>query len=167
VKKKLMLYLEIQQMKERGFSIQQIAKQLKVSRTTVYNYMEKTPEEAFEWVNSLGSRKKKLDPYKDWIVAWLQEYPHLNASQIQDWLLEKFPNFTVGESTMRLYVNQIREEYQIAKTKVVRQYEAVEEQPMGKQVQVDWGETRQKTQDQREIKLYCICFLRLIAISNA
>lgn len=48
---------------------------------------------------------------------------------------------------MRLYVNQIREEYQIAKTKVVRQYEAVEEQPMGKQVQVDWGETRQKTQD--------------------
>jgi len=154
-----MLYLEIQQMKERDFSIQQIAKQLKVSRTTVYNYMEKTPEEAFEWVNSLGSRKKKLDPYKDWIVAWLQEYPHLNASQIQDWLLEKFPDFTVGESTMRLYVNQIREEYQIAKTKVVRQYEAVEEQPMGKQVQVDWGETRQKTQDQREIKLYCICFL--------
>ncbi|SEJ97742.1 Helix-turn-helix domain of resolvase, partial [Trichococcus ilyis] len=70
MKKKLMLYLEIQQMKERGFSIQQIAKQLKVSRTTVYNYMEKTPEEAFEWVNSLSSRKKKLDPYKDWIVAW-------------------------------------------------------------------------------------------------
>ena len=129
MKKKLMLYLEIQQMKERGFSIQQIAKQLKVSRTTVYNYMDKTPEEAFEWVNSLGSRKKKLDPYKDWIVAWLQEYPHLNASQIQDWLLEKFPDFTVGESTMRLYVNQIREEYQIAKTKVVRQYEAVDPIP--------------------------------------
>ena len=129
MKKKLMLYLEIQQMKERDFSIQQIAKQLKVSRTTVYNYMEKTPEEAFEWVNSLGSRKKKLDPYKDWIVAWLQEYPHLNASQIQDWLLEKFPDFTVGESTMRLYVNQIREEYQIAKTKVVRQYEAVDPIP--------------------------------------
>ena len=129
MKKKLMLYLEIQQMKERGFSIQQIAKQLKVSRTTVYNYMEKTPEEAFEWVNSLGSRKKKLDPYKDWIVAWLQEYPHLNASQIQDWLLEKFPDFTVGESTMRLCVNQIREEYQIAKTKVVRQYEAVDPIP--------------------------------------
>jgi hypothetical protein len=70
-----------------------------------------------------------LDPYKDWIVAWLQEYPHLNASQIQDWLLEKFPDFTVGESTMRLYVNQIREEYQIAKTKVVRQYEAVDPIP--------------------------------------
>jgi len=144
VKKKLMLYLEIQQMVEQNFSLQQIARQLKISRTTVYTYLEMTPEEAFEWVNSLGSRKKKLDPYKDWIVAWLQEYPHLNASQIQDWLLEKFPKFTVGESTIRLYVNQIREEYQIAKTKVVRQYEAVEEQPMGKQMQVDWGETRQK-----------------------
>ena len=41
-----------------GLSIQQIAKQLKVSRTTVYNYMEKTPEEAFEWVNSLGWKKE-------------------------------------------------------------------------------------------------------------
>ena len=78
-----------------------------------------TAEEAFEWVNSLSSRKKKLDHYKDWIVAWLQEYPHLSAAQIQDWLLERFPDLDVGESTIRLYVNKIREEYQIAKTKKI------------------------------------------------
>ena len=154
-----MLYLAIQQMAEQKQPIQQIAKQLKISRTTVYKYLNMTSEEAFEWVNSLSSRKKKLDPYKDWLIAWLQEYPHLSAAQLQDWLLERFPKFIVGESTMRLYVNQLREEYQIKKTTRVRQYEAVVEQPMGKQMQVDWGETRQKTKDKGEVKLYCICFV--------
>ena len=131
-----MLYLEIHQMAEQGFSVAYIAKQLKISRTTVYKYLEMSSEEAFEWVNSLSSRKKKLDLYKDWLVAWLQEYPHISAAQLQDWLLERFPNFVVGESTMRLYANQLREEYQIEKTRKTREYEAVVEQPMGKQMQV-------------------------------
>lgn len=78
---------------------------------------------------------------------------------MQDWLLERFPKLIVGESTMRLYVNQLREEYQIEKTSKTRVYEATEEQPMGKQMQVDWGETRQKKKDKQEIKLYCICFV--------
>lgn len=154
-----MLYLEIHQMSEKGFSVSHIAKQLKISRTTVYKYLEMSSDEAFEWVNSLSSRKKKLDSYKDWLVAWLQEYPHLSAAQMQDWLLERFPNFVVGESTMRMYVNQLREEYQIEKTRKAREYEAVVEQPMGKQMQVDWGETRQKTNNKKEVKLYCICFV--------
>jgi len=149
----------IQQMAEQKFSIQEISNQLKISRTTVYKYLAMTPEEAYEWSNSLSSRKKKLDPYKEWIIAWLHEHPHLSAAQIQDWLLERYPDFTVGESTMRLYVSQLREEYQIEKTVKIRQYEAVVEQPMGKQMQVDWGETRQKTKDKKEVKLYCICFV--------
>lgn len=47
----------------------------------------------------------------------------------------------------------------LKKTKKVREYEAVVEQPMGKQMQVDWGETRQKTKDKKDVKLYCICFV--------
>lgn len=154
-----MLYLEIHQMAEQKFSILQIANHLKISRTTVYKYLEMTVEEASEWANSLSSRKKKLDQYKDWIVAWLQEYPHLSAAQIKDWLLERFPDLDVGDSTTRLFVNKIREEYQIPKTKKIRHYESVEEQPMGKQMQVDWGETKQKTEEKKEVKLYCICFV--------
>lgn len=146
-------------MTEQKLSVSQIAKELKISRTTVYKYLEMTLEESYEWTNSLSIRKKKLDPYKEWLLAWLHEYPHLSAAQIQDWLLERYPNFTVGESTMRLYVNQLREEYQIEKKTKERSYEAIEEQPMGKQMQVDWGETRQKTKDKKEVKLYCICFV--------
>lgn len=39
-----MLYLDIQQMSEQGFSVTQIAKQLKISRTTVYKYLEMSSE---------------------------------------------------------------------------------------------------------------------------
>lgn len=49
--------------------------------------------------------------HKEWIIAWLQEYPHLSAAQIKDWLLERFPDLKVADSTTRLYVNEVREEY--------------------------------------------------------
>ena len=55
-----MLYLEIQQMAAQNFSILQIAKQLKISRTTVYKYLDMSFEEATEWANSLSTRKKNL-----------------------------------------------------------------------------------------------------------
>lgn len=60
---------------------------------------------------------------------------------------------------MRSYVKEVREIYQIEKKVMVRQYEAVPEQPMGKQLQVDWGETKQETTDNKEIKLYFIAFV--------
>ena len=47
-------------------------------------------------------KTKKLDQYLDWILAWLEEYPHLSAAQIKDWLLEKSPHLQVGDSTVRL-----------------------------------------------------------------
>lgn len=49
--------------------------------------------------------------------------------------------------------------YQIDKKRKVRQYEAIPEQPMGKLLQVDWGETKQKTKSNKEIKLYFIAFV--------
>ena len=139
--------------------IAQIAKHLKVTRGTVYKYLNMTFEEAQEYLGNPLKKPKKLDPYRDWIVAWLEEYPHLSAAQIQDWLIERYPDLVIGESTVRTYVKEIREIYQIEKKKITRQYEAVPEQPMGKQIQVDWGETRQKTTTQKEVKLYFIAFV--------
>lgn len=53
----------------------------------------------------------------------------------------------------------IREVYQIEKKVIIRQYEAVPETPKGKQLQVDWGETKQKTVNNKEIKMYFIAFI--------
>jgi len=118
-----------------------------------------TFDEVQEYLNISNGKPKKLDPYRDWIVAWLEEFPHLSASQIKDWLLERYPELIVGDSTVRLYVSDVREFYQIEKKPSVRQYEAIAEQPMGKQIQVDWGVTKQKTTEKKEVKLYFIAFV--------
>ena len=154
-----MLYVKIHELRKRKFKVAQIAKELKISRPTVYKYLEMTFDEARAYTEQPLGKKKKLDHYKDWILAWLEEYPHLSSAQIHDWLLERYPDLLVGGSTVRTYVKNIREVYQIEKKVIVRQYEAVPEQPMGKQLQVDWGETKQKTTNNKEIKLYFIAFV--------
>ncbi|VXB70822.1 transposase [Bacillus sp. 349Y] len=154
-----MLYLKIHELRKRRFRIAQIARELKVSRPTVYKYLSMTFEQARDYTDQPLGKKKKLDRYKDWILAWLEEYPHLSSAQIHDWLLELYPDLMVGGSTVRAYVKDIREFYQIEKQVKVRQYEAVPEQPMGKQLQVDWGETKQKTISNKEVKLYFIAFV--------
>lgn len=159
LEEKLVLYVKIQELHKRKFKVAQIAKELKISRPTVYKYLDMTLEEAKAYTEQPHGRKKKLDRYKDWILAWLEEYPHLSAAQIHDWLLERYPNLVVGGSTVRSYVKEVREIYHIEKKVIVRQYEAVPEQPMGKQIQVDWGETKQRTTDKKEIKLYFIAFV--------
>lgn len=154
-----MLYLQIHQLYEKKFKIAKIAEELKISRPTVYKYLEMNFKEVQDFLSASYTKPKKLDPYRDWILAWLEEYPHLSAAQIKDWLLERYPDLIVGDSTVRLYVNEVREVYQIEKKAHVRQYEAVVEQPMGKQIQVDWGVTRQKTTTKKEVKLYFIAFV--------
>ena len=159
LEEKLVLYVKIHELRKKKFKVAQIAKELKVSRPTVYKYLEMTFDEAKAYTEQPLGKKKKLDYYKDWILAWLEEYPHLSSAQVHDWLLERYPDLAVGGSTVRTYVKDLRETYQIEKKVIVRQYEAVPEQPMGKQLQVDWGETKQKTTDNKEIKLYFIAFV--------
>lgn len=53
----------------------------------------------------------------------------------------------------------MREIYQINKESEPRDFEAVEELPPGKQLQVDWGQTVQKTKGEKEVRLYFIAFV--------
>lgn len=158
MEEKVLLYVEIHRLRERRFRIAQIARKLKISRNTVYKYLRMTFEEA---VNEFGpiKRRKKLDPYRDWIVNWLKENPDMSGAQILDWLQEKYPDLQVGESTVRRYVKEMREIYQIKKTDNPREHEALDEPPPGKQMQVDWGQTIQKTTNNKCIKLYFIAFV--------
>lgn len=96
-----MLYLKIRELREKKFKIAQIATELKISRPTVYKYLEMEFEEVRDYLSISYRKPKKLDQYRDWIVAWLEEYPHLSAAQIKDWLLERYPNISVGDSTVR------------------------------------------------------------------
>jgi len=154
------MYMEIHQLLKQGFSKVKIAEKLGISRTTVYRYLKRNPEMMAKWVKKTKVRKKKLDPYKDCILSWLFDHPDMSAAQVLDWLQEKYPNLEVAESTVRLYVRELRKKYNIPKEIVTRDYEAVSEVPMGKQIQVDFGQTEQFTPDGSKSKtsFYSICF---------
>ena len=153
------MYMEIHQLLKQGFSKTKIAEKLDISRTTVYRYLKRNPETMSKWVKKTKVRKKKLDPYKDKILSWLFEHPDMSAAQVLDWLQENYPSLEVAESTVRLYVRELRKEYDIPKEATAREYEAVPEVPLGKQMQVDFGETEQLTPDRNKVKLRFIAFV--------
>ena len=153
------MYMEIQQLLKQGFSKVKVAEKLGISRPTVYRYLKRNPETMAEWINSVKTRKKKLDDYKEVILSWLREHPDMTAAQIYDWIIEKYKDLTVAESTVRLYVRALRKDYNIPKEKSPRAHESVPELPMGSQAQVDFGQTEQLNTDGTKIKLRFIAFV--------
>ena len=157
--KKMSIYHEIHRLHRLGFNKSQIERKVGVNRDTVRKYLAKDFKEMSEWTYTLQNRAKKLDPYADIILEWLKEHSDLSAAQIEDWLLEEYPDLQVGSSTLRSYIKHLRDQYAIPKRKKIRQYEAIPEVEMGAQIQVDWGQTKQKTRSKEEIKLYFISFV--------
>lgn len=153
------MYMEIHQLIKKGFSKSKVAEKIGVSRSTVYRNLNKPPSEMSDWVISLQTRSKKLDPYKDLILSWLREHPDMSAAEVDDWLKEEYQELEVGESTVRSYVRELRKEYNIKKETSPRSYEAIPDLPMGEQVQVDFGHTKQKSIDNTEVKLNFIAFV--------
>lgn len=104
-------------------------------------------------------QKEKIRCYQTEILKWLRQHPDISAAIIYDRLDEKYKDFSVSESTMRGYVNDLRDTYNIPKTIETRVYEAVPELPMGFQAQVDFGECWQTNAKGKQIKLYVVAFV--------
>lgn len=154
-----MVYYEVHRLRSEGFTNSSIAKKLKISRNRVIEYGGMTPDEFQKFVLSLQHRSKKLDPYEDHILEWLKEHPDLSGAQVLDWLQEKLDVHSVCEGTVRNFINELRGRHCIPKTSAERNYMVVPELPMGKQIQVDFGETRQQTTKGQYKKLYFIAFV--------
>lgn len=132
-----LMYYRIHSVKNEGFSKRQVADILGINFRTVSKYLEMTPEEL--QVNLNRERRRKLDLYEGVVVDWLKRYPDMSAAQVHDWLKEHY-QVSVGERSVRRFVEVIRKRYSIPKVKEFeRQYGALEDPPMGKQMQVDLG----------------------------
>jgi transposase len=153
------MYVKVHDLHKEGFSVSAIARKVGLSRNTVYKYLGMSFEEVNEWVNTIRKKKRKLDPYRGWILSWLREHPDMSSAQVHDWLKERVPEIKVGESTVRSYVAELRHEYAIPKTVTKREYEAVEELPPGQQMQVDFGHQTAKDVQGKEVKLSFIAFV--------
>ena len=132
------MYTEIQSQKNLGFGKYQVAKQLGLNYRTISRYWDMEPDE-FE--RTILSRKRKhcLELYEGVILDWLKQQPGLCASEVLDRLKEHYDVQASGRSVRRL-VKQLRKQHGIPKCKTeIRQYMAVEDPPMGRQLQVDLG----------------------------
>jgi len=153
------MYIDIHRLKQQGFSKSKIAKMLGISRPTVIKYLDMSAEEFEQEMLAQRQRKKKPDIYREEIITWIKQYPAMTAAQVYDWLEEKYRNLIFNEPTLRNYVRSIREEYNIPKEPGIRQYEAVEDPPLGKQMQVDFGEKKVINAEGDVITLYVMCFV--------
>lgn len=154
------MYLEIQNLREIGLNVSQIARKLGVCRNTVYKYLDANPEEIRQVIER-GERRKKLDGYREEIIRWLRKYPDSTSAQFYDWLFEKHPEMDICEGSVRNYVRMLRKELDIPKVQVerTREYEAVEDPPMGYQAQVDFGEKKLYDPYGQPVKVWCIAFV--------
>ena len=154
--KSWMIYQDIQNMKKDHLKKSQVARRLGIDYKTVSKYWHMPPGQFAEATNRAARRRKKADDYHDYVVQCLRNYPDMSAAQIYDWIKEKegMKKNPFGMRTFRNYVADIRKKYDIPKPETSRQYEAVEELPMGKQAQVDMGEISLETINGRHKKIY-------------
>ena len=151
------MYNQIQQLKEMGFTRSRAAKQLKINRETVTRYWEMTAEEFEVQIYSIN-RDLLLSKHERIIISWLRQYPTMTAAQVCDWLKEHYSE-DINERTVSRYVKELREKYNIKKTNRPRDYEAVDELPMGQQLQVDFGEKWLPSIDGQRIKVRFAAFV--------
>jgi transposase len=153
------MYFDIQELKKMHFNVSQIARRLDLSRTTVYKYLDMTPEEMEEVIEKRKTRTKKLDKHRELIKSWLIQYQDITGAQVLDWLQERKLDGGVSEGTVRNFVKQLRKECGIPQVKYVRQYEAVDELPAGQQLQMDFGQITLRSISGRLATLYFATFV--------
>jgi transposase len=87
--KEYKVYNAIQQLKERGFRKDSVAKQLNINWRTVDRYWDMTADEYESQTQGL-KRGSRLDDYQNQVLIWLRQYPSMTASQVCDWLKENY-----------------------------------------------------------------------------
>ena len=150
------MYMEIQTMKDQGFSKRQIAEQMEIDFRTASKYLGMTGEEFNSYV-AKRERKKQLASYEGVVADWLKRYPNMSGAQVLDWLKEHY-QVDISKRSARRFVGWVRKKHDILKTtRKERQYQALPDPPMGQQMQIDFGTCYvidSNTGNRR--KIYCI-----------
>ncbi len=136
--------LEIVQLKEQGFSIRSIARQLQLSRETVAKYLaDDTPTRA------RARKTSKLDPYRELIGEMVTGCPDIKAPVALQRIREK--GFSGEITIVRDLLRQLRGQ------RSLRQPFIRFESDPGEQIQIDWGHFASLTYgDSSSRKLYAL-----------
>lgn len=156
-----MIYGKIQEYKKKGFNKSQTARRLGKDYKTVLKYWNMSPDEYSAEKEYSSTRIHKAEPYEDYVVECLKKYPDMSAAQLYDWISGKKngDELPFKPRSFRSYVSDIREKYGIKKPNNARQYEAVDDPPMGDQSQVDMGQISLETSNGRHKKVFCFAMV--------
>ena len=153
------MFGEIKQYKALGFNKSQVERTLNINYKTVEKYWNMTPAEYAKVATESKNRHKKLDIYKDDILEWITDFRDMSAAQILDWIKESYGEVEFKERSLRLYVSNLRQEYNLPKVLAIRQFEEVPELAMGYQAQVDMGQIWLKRLNGSKVKIYCFAMV--------
>jgi transposase len=153
------LFGEVKQYKAMGLNKSQVQRALNINYKTVDKYWDMPPDEYAQLCIDAKSRSKKIDKYKDEILEWITDFRDISAAQVLDWIKERYNEIDFKERSLRLYISNLREEYNLPKAESIRQFEEVPELPMGYQAQVDMGQIWLKKLDGSKVKVYCFAMV--------
>lgn len=152
------MYSKIQALKEKGFSIRQVSRLIRVSRNTIRKYWDLPADEYAATLSSIN-KLSALAAYEPPVLHWLESFPCMTAAQVRDWLCEKY-HTDAAERTVRRFVAGLRKKHGITKVSAPRRdYEAVDELPKGFQLQMDFGvKSVRNAHNSQYTKLYVVAF---------
>lgn len=141
---KVKMYKQVQNLKRQGYSLRMIARELRLNRRTVAKYYSMNEEEYRSYRESNLFREKVLLRYKDEILAVYErnEFKKLNMSSLYDYLEERFRSLPCNEQTLRNFIGYLVKTDKLEIKDGLRTYSQVPQLPLGKQMQLDFGQYR-------------------------
>ena len=137
------MYKKIQACKSQGLFKAEIARKLELDPGTVAKYYDMGEEEYLNYLQAHEYRDKVFDLSKESIIDVYREngFRKLSMCAVFDYLEEKKGSPLPGnEQTLRNYIGYLKETGQLIIKTGKRIYKKVAELPLGRQLQIDFGE---------------------------
>lgn len=146
------MYRKIQTFKRQGFLKAEIARKTELDAETVAKYYEMSEAEYRAYAQQHMYRDKAFDKYRADILEVYREndFKKLEMSAVFDYLEENEGPLPGTEQTLRNYIRYLTETNQLTFNEKIRLYKKVPELPLGKQLQIDFGEYKTRS----GLKLY-------------
>ncbi|MDX9774310.1 MAG: IS21 family transposase [Bacteroidales bacterium] len=161
-KQLIIMYHEIRRLRDvEHFSLQRIADQLTINFRTVKKILDMTEEDYDRFIEKKWAKARHLDPYRDFIVGYLQQYPDTPAAVMHDKLKEQYAILPkIDPKTVYSYVMMVRRDHGITRVSASeRQYSAVPDLPPGEQAQVDFGQKKLRRSTGEWVKVHFFVML--------
>ena len=130
----------------------EIARNLKLDPGTVAKYYAMSEAEYQGYAQKHMYRDKAFDEYSESILEVYREndFKRLEMSAVFDYLEEKHGRLSGTEQTLRNYIKYLIETNRLKFNEKLRLYKKVPELPLGRQLQIDFGEHKTRN----GLKLY-------------